>query len=121
MWVQQDIIQDTAVVQQTVLSVPIREEGALIKTETAVCNNEKYVFDTIFIKEKGYFNDIYKTKRAKDNFVMRLKSPRGGNLGFFSILSVPQKECDRMYLTTVIGETDAPKKGIFVWDINEKV
>lgn len=97
-----------------------KETLKLIRTETVMCNNERYLFDTIFTKNKGYFNDIYRNTRLSENFIIRLKSSRGGNLGAFFALTAAKKNCDKIYLSVVIEETDIPMNGIFEWRIGEE-
>lgn len=89
--------------------------GEIIQTEEVQCNNETYVFEMVLTKDKtAYFNNIYKDTNTADNFIASIKAlPRGGNV--FFVLGAPRENCDRIYLTVALYETDAPLRGIFEW------
>ena len=117
-------IQDINIPAVDKISLSILKEGEdpeLIRTETVVCNDEVYIFDVVSYQERTYFfNDIYKNYRSPENFIVRLKAPRGGEEGAFMILATPKVDCDRIYLTTFILKTYEPVGRIFEWRIGEK-
>lgn len=96
------------------------ETAELMETEIVSCNNETYIFDTVLLERKGFFNDIYKISRSSDNLIVRLKSPEENFFGIFSILVIPKKDCDRMYLTSHVWASDVPAIRIFEWQIGGK-
>lgn len=117
-------IQDINILAVDKISLPIFEGGEnpeLIRTETVVCNDEVYIFDVVSYQERTYFfNDIYKNHRSPENLIVRLKAPRGGEVGAFMVLATPKADCDRIYLTTFVLKTHEPVGRIFEWYIGEK-
>lgn len=96
---------------------PKRVIGEIIRTETAQCNGEIYIFEMVLTEDqRSYFNNIYRNIPSTENFVTSIKAPpRGGNTFYF--LAAPQENCDRIYLTVALYESDAPLAGIFEWRI----
>ena len=98
------------------------EISKLIRTESVVCGDETYIFDTIFIEGKGYFNDVYKTVRSPENFLTRLKSQEWGPYyGAFKFLTINKKNCDTLYFTSIFMNTDTPYWYIFKWQPGDEV
>ncbi len=97
----------------------------IIRTETIVCDNEIYIFD-IAREGNDYFNEIYKTNKSRDNLILRSQAQRELvyegkayiELVTFSILTVPKRNCDRIYLTSILPISHpVPAQGIFEWRI----
>lgn len=91
------------------------DEGKVVFSESVICGGDTYIFETVLVENQTYYNEVHKTARSPENFIARLKSPRGDDLGFFSVLATPQKNCDRIYLTTGIQESDVPRARIYEW------
>lgn len=100
--------------------------GEVVRTEEIECGGKTYVFDTVKVStrpethDRVYFNDVYKNKRAEQNFIIRLKSQRWGAFGAFKFLSIDKKDCSAVYLTSVFMETDAPYADIFKWQLDDE-
>jgi len=100
------------------------EAGEIVSTQNVVCGGNTYIFDAVRFKDSGYFNDIYKNVHTKENLILHARAAWGEEtyqgktykvLGVFSVLAVPRDNCDRIYLTVLRPETDAPGRGMFEW------
>ncbi|KKR47177.1 MAG: hypothetical protein UT82_C0002G0024 [Parcubacteria group bacterium GW2011_GWB1_40_14] len=102
-----------------ILPAPPHERvvGEVIRTEEIRCNAETYIFETVLTEDQtGYFNNIYRGTNSAEDFATSIKAPPMGGNTFF-ILAAPQENCNRIYLTVALYETDAPRKGIFAWHV----
>lgn len=101
------------------LLVPNQEAGGgeLVRTETIVCNNERYILGVTL--NKYYFSDIYKDVQTSENLLVRIRSSGTGSpIGSpLTILSVPEKDCDRVFLTRLHPELGQHRYSIFEWKV----
>ena len=105
-------------IKKTEFAPEALEQGRVVSTKEVICGGKTFVFDIILLNNNTYFNEIYEDSRTLDNFVVRLKSSRGGMLGSFFILTTPRRDdCDSIYLTAIILESDAPSKRIYRWRV----
>ena len=89
--------------------------ASLIKSNSVVCNDKSFIFDLVL--SDVYFNNIYKAARVPENLLVHEQATGQGGNGALKILAVPKQNCDRMYLTRYVPESDAPVRGIFEWKI----
>lgn len=94
----------------------IAKQVEIVQTETVECGGETYIFDLALVENRTYFNEIYKSSRSIKNLLVREKASGIDGFGPKRILAVPQKNCDRIFLTRFTPESDAwAGIGIYEW------